>query len=540
MVASGHPLASEVGAGVLRRGGNAVDAAVAVGFALAVVLPEAGNIGGGGYLVHRDAGGETVALDYRETAPAAATRDMYLDATGALTDASRIGHLASGVPGSVAGLEAMHERLGSLPWRELVEPSIALARGHVLDEPRRANREGAAEKLQGFAASTELLLPGGAVPAAGTVFANPDLARTLERIAARGAEDFYEGETAGLLVAEMERGGGLITRADLAAYRPVWREPLRIRYRGHTLWTMPPSSSGGVTIGIVLNVLEGWDLLPHLGSAELYQLEAEAMRWAFVDRNRWLGDPDFVEMPLERLSSKKHAAELRARIVPARAGTTPLDPAPVEGADTTHYSIVDGEGNAAAVTTTINSLYGNGVVVAGAGFLLNDEMDDFAAKPGSPNQFGLVQGEANAIEPGKRMLSSMSPTIVEDRRGDLLMVVGTPGGSTIITTVLQVVSGVIDHRLSLAEAVAAPRVHHQALPDRLFFEPAGLDAKARAALTAMGYTLEERKDWSGDVQAIARLPGGGWVGVSDPRRGGAAVGVEEAAARRVAAAAGGS
>ena len=537
MVASGHPLASEVGAAILERGGSAVDAAVAVGFALAVVLPEAGNLGGGGYLVHRDAEGDTVALDYRETAPAGATRDMYLDAAGELTDASRIGHLASGVPGSVAGLAAMHERLGRLPWRELVEPAIALAQEHALDEPRRANREGARDKLIRFPASAELFLPDGAAPPAGTVVRNLDLARTLERIAERGAAGFYEGETADLVIAEMERGGGLVTRGDLAAYRPRWRDPLQIEYRRHTLWTMPPSSSGGVTMGIALDILEGYDVLPRFGSAALYNLEAEAMRWAFVDRNRWLGDPEFVDMPLGRLLSKRYAAELRRRIVPGRAGRTPVDPppAPLEGENTTHYSIVDGEGNAASVTTTLNSLFGSGVTVTGAGFLLNDEMDDFAAKPGSPNQFGLVQGEANAIEPGKRMLSSMSPTIVEDRAGDLLLVVGTPGGSTIITTVLQVISNVIDHRLSIADAVAGPRIHHQALPDRVFFEPGGLAAEARTGLAAMGYLLEERKDWSGDVQAVMRAPrGDGWIGVADPRRGGGAVGVDAAVQRRAA------
>ena len=537
MVASGHPLASEVGAAVLERGGNAIDAAVAVGFALAAVLPAAGNLGGGGYLVHREASGEVTALDYRETAPARATRDMYLGPGGELTDRSRIGHLASGVPGSVAGLAAMHEKLGSLPWRELIEPAIELARGHVLDEPRRASRQAAADKLLRFPASAELFLPGGEPPPLGATVANPDLARTLERIAEHGAGDFYAGETADLLVAEMERGGGLITHQDLAAYRPLWRDPLEVGYRGHTLWTMPPSSSGGVTIGILANVLEGWDILPGFGSAELYHLEAEAMRWAFVDRNRWLGDPDFVEMPLERLLSDDYAAELRRRIVAGRAGRTPVEPATATsgGIHTTHYSIVDREGGVASVTTTINSLFGSGVVVAGAGFLLNDEMDDFAAKPGSPNQFGLVQGEANAIEPGKRMLSSMSPTLVEDRDGGVLLVVGTPGGSTIITTVFQVISNVIDHRMPVGDAVGAPRIHHQALPDELFFEPGGLAEETRAALAEMGYTLQERRDWSGDVQAIARSRHGGWIGVSDPRRGGAAVGVEAAAARRTAA-----
>jgi gamma-glutamyltranspeptidase/glutathione hydrolase len=536
MVASGHPLASEVGADVLARGGNAIDAAVAVGFALAAVLPEAGNIGGGGYLVHRDRSGEVVALDYRETAPAAATRDMYLDANGELTDQSRFGHLASGVPGSVAGLAAMHERMGSLPWRELVEPAIELARGHVFDQARRKNREEAIEKLERFPASVALLLPGGVLPEVGSTFANPDLARTLERIAEHGADGFYRGETADLIVAEMERGGGVLTREDLAGYRPRWREPLRVEYRGHTLWTMPPSSSGGTTLAMILNILGGWDLLPRFGSAELYNLEIEAMRWAYVDRNRWLGDPDFEEIPLDRLLAKRYADELRRRIEPGRAGKTPIEPAAAESTQTTHYSIVDAEGNAAAVTTTINSLYGNGVVVTGAGFLLNDEMDDFAAKPGSPNQFGLVQGESNAIEPGKRMLSSMCPTIIADQRGRLSMVVGTPGGATIITSVFQVISNVIDHRMTLAQAVSAPRIHHQALPDKVFFEPHGLTDDARERLTTMGYALEEREEWSGDIQAIARSSDGGWIGVADPRRGGGAVGVEAVAARERATA----
>jgi gamma-glutamyltranspeptidase/glutathione hydrolase len=534
MVASGHPLASAVGADVLARGGNAIDAAVAVGFALAVVLPEAGNIGGGGYLVHRDASGEAAALDYRETAPAAATRDMYLDAAGALTDQSRFGHLAAGVPGSVAGLAAMHERLGSLPWRELVEPAIELARGHVFDEARRKNREQAIEKLESFPASVDLLLPGGVLPAAGSTFANPDLARTLERIAEHRADGFYRGETADLIVAEMERGGGIITRDDLTAYEPRWREPLRVEYRGNTLWTMPPSSSGGVTLAMILNILGGWDILPRFGSPELYNVEIEAMRWAYVDRNRWLGDPDFVDIPLDRLLSKTYADELRGRIAPGTTGTTPIEPpaSPAgESTQTTHYSIVDARGNAAAVTTTINSLYGNGVVVAGAGFLLNDEMDDFAAKPGFPNQFGLVQGESNAIEPGKRMLSSMCPTIVADKRGRLSMVVGTPGGATIITSVFQVITNVIDHHMTLPQAVSAPRIHHQALPDKVFFEPEGLTDEAREQLTAMGYTLEEREELSGDIQAIMRSSEGGWIGVADPRRGGGAVGVDAVADR---------
>jgi gamma-glutamyltranspeptidase/glutathione hydrolase len=521
MVASGHPLASKVGADVLARGGNAIDAAVAVGFALAVVLPEAGNIGGGGYLVHRDATGEAVALDYRETAPAAATRDMYLDASGALTDKSRFGHLASGVPGSVAGLASMHERLGSLPWRELVEPAIELARGHVFDEARRENREAAVEKLQRFPASVDLLLPGGVLPEAGTTFANSDLARTLERIAEDGADGFYRGETADLIVAEMERGGGIITREDLAGYRPRWREPLRVEYRGHTLWTMPPSSSGGVTLAMILNILGGWDILPRFGSAELYDLEIEAMRWAYVDRNRWLGDPDFEEIPLDRLLSKSYSDELRRRIVPGKAGATPIEAAGAEGTQTTHYSIVDKGGNAAAVTTTINSLYGNGVVVAGAGFLLNDEMDDFAITAGTPNTFGLVGGEANAVAPGKRPLSSMTPTVLRDGGHANVMVIGSPGGPTIITAIAQVLLRVLVLEQTLDEAVRAPRLHQQWSPKETQFER-GFDPLIVGALgNRRGHPVQFAEKRFASVQAIA-LPalGGTPVTVSDPRRGG--------------------
>ncbi|MBI2614891.1 MAG: gamma-glutamyltransferase, partial [Gemmatimonadetes bacterium] len=476
MVVSGSPLASQVGAAILRQGGSAVDAAVAVGFALAVVHPEAGNIGGGGFMVIRFANGNTNALDYRETAPGQASRDMYLDAQGRLTDQSLTGHLAAGVPGSVAGLAEAHRRYGKLTWTQVVAPAIRLAHdGFVVDEFRSRSIAGSAERLRRFAASRGQFLPGGQAPRPGTTLRQPDLAVTLQAIADSGPRAFYQGRTADLTVKEMERGNGIITKADLAAYRPVWRDPIVIKYRGHTIYSMPPSSSGGVTMAEALNVLEGYDPLPEFGSARYVHLLAEALRRAFVDRNQYLGDPAFVRMPLDRLLSKKYAAELRAQIQPDRATPTPAFVSSArDGGHTTHYSVVDAAGNAVSVTTTINSSYGSAVTVTGAGFLLNNEMDDFAAAPGTPNQYGLVQGEANAIQPGKRMLSAMTPSIVVDPSGRLRMVLGSPGGPTIITSVTQVILNVLDHHMSLYDAVAVTRVHHQALPDLINYERGGL------------------------------------------------------------------
>jgi len=521
MVVSEHPLASEVGAAVLRAGGNAIDAAVAVGFAEAVVNPRAGNIGGGGFLVYRQADGQAFALDFRETAPAAATRDMYLDSLGALTDKSVLGALAAGVPGSVAGLWEMHRRFGRLPWRDLVAPAIALARAHVVDSVRAETVEKNQETLARFPASAALFLPSGRPLAAGDTARDPDLARTLQRIADQGPDGFYKGETAERIVAEMRRDGGIITRQDLAGYRPIWREPIRSTYRGWHLLSMPPSSSGGVTLTEILNILEGY-ALPDFGSAKLIHLEVEAMRRAFADRNRWLGDPAFVQAPLDRLTSKSYAAELR-RGIGRRATPTHVLPPPAEGAETTHYSIVDAAGNAASVTTTLNGNFGCKVVVAGAGFLLNNEMDDFAARPGHPNMFGLVQGEANAIQPGKRMLSAMTPTIVLDSLDRLALVVGSPGGPTIITAVFQVISNVIDHRMSLADAVHAPRIHHQALPDSIQWEPGGIAPGVRKKLERLGYAFRARPAYMGLVNAIRVTPAG-LEGVADPRTVGGAAG----------------
>lgn len=522
MVVSGHGLASDAGAAILERGGNAIDAAVAVGFALAAVLPAAGNIGGGGFLVYRSNDGEVRALDYREKAPAAATRDMFVDADGKVAESAVIGHLAAGVPGSVAGLWEMHREYGTLPWGDLVAPSIELARGHEVDEVRSRSLESAAPRLNRFPASAMQFLVDGEAPAPGAMLAQPDLAATLTAIAEQGPDGFYRGPVADLIVAEMERGGGLMSHQDLEEYAPVWRDPVEVGYRGHAIYSMPPVSSGGLTLGLILNVLEGWEPLPSFGSADLIHLEAETMRLAFRDRNTLLGDPDFVDVPRGQFESQEYADALRERIDPERA--TPLPPVevapPAESTETTHYSVVDRWGNAASVTTTINSGFGNAVTVTGAGFLLNNEMDDFAASPGQPNQFGLVEGENNAIVPGKRMLSSMTPSIVLDPEGALKIVVGTPGGPTIITTVYHVVSNVIDHGMGLQRAVESPRVHHQAWPDQVFYEEGGLAAETLDGLAARGHELFKR-GLSGDVSAIL-VEGSSLLGVADPRRGGAA------------------
>lgn len=523
MVVSGHPIASAIGRDILRKGGNAVDAAVAVGFALAVVHPEAGNIGGGGFMVIRLADGTVRALDYRETAPGRATRDMYLDEYGEPTDRSVTGHLAAGVPGSVAGMAEAHRALGRLPWAEVVEPAVRLARdGFVIDEYRHRSIASDADRLARFPASAAQFLPGGAPPPVGTTFRQPALGAALAAVRDSGAAGFYRGWVADSIVAEMKRGGGIISHDDLAAYRALWRDPIAIPYRGYTIYSMPPASSGGVTMGEILNIMEGFGPLPPFGSPELLHREAEAMRRAFTDRNTYLGDPAFVENPIERLLSKEYAAALRAQITERATPTPHFDPSIREGESTTHYSVVDADGNAVSTTTTLNTGHGSAVTVAGAGFLLNNEMDDFAAAPGRPNVYGLVQGEANAIEPGKRMLSAMTPSIVVDSASQLHMVVGTPGGPLIITMVYHVISNVIDHRMPLPEAVIAPRMHHQALPDSIQVEDGGFLPAVLDSLRALGHGIALRGRW-GDVEAIIRTDAG-WQGVSDPRRGGGGAG----------------
>lgn len=531
MVSTTDPVATSVGAGILRAGGNAVDAAVATHFALAVVNPEAGNIGGGGFLLVRTASGETAMLDFREKAPLAATRDMFLDANGQLTDRSVVGHLAAGVPGSVAGMWEAHRRFGSLPWATLIEPAIRLADELTVHERLAASLSDYASRLARYPATASVFLPEGRPPRLGERFSQPDLAATLRRIAADGADGFYAGRTAELIEAEMQRGGGIITRADLAGYSAVWRDPIRFEYREHTVITVPPPSSGGATLAEILNILEGYDLAAagHHSVRHIH-LWAEAVKRAFADRNTYLADPDFVAQPLERMISDEYASERRAGIRETATPSTDIAPGlgPAggvavlrEGEHTTHFSVVDRQGMAVAVTTTINSLYGNLVTVEGAGFLLNNEMDDFAAQPGASNQFGLVQGEANAVAPGKRMLSAMTPTIVLGPDDNVRLVTGSPGGPTIITTVAQIISNVIDFGMTAADATAAPRVHHQHLPDVLQFEANGLSAAIVDSLRALGHTVTARGGHSGDTQTI-EIVGGVRAAAADPRRGGAA------------------
>jgi gamma-glutamyltranspeptidase/glutathione hydrolase len=529
MVVSGNPIASEIGRDVLKRGGNAIDAAVAVMFALAVVHPEAGNIGGGGFLLYRPGTGQVYGLDFREVAPGKATPTMYVGPDGKRNGKSHTGALASGVPGSVAGMAEAHRRFGTLPWKSLLEPAVKLARdGFLIDEYRSRSIGRDSNRLVEFPASAAAFLPHGAPPPIGSTFKQPDLARTLAAIRDRGTAGFYQGWVADSLVAEMRRGGGIITRADLRAYQPVWRTPLRFTYRNHLIYGMPPVSSGGLTLAMILNVMEGWRTLPPFGSAALLHLEAEAFRRAYIVRNANLGDPAFVPDPSARFIVKQFGARLRSEIDTLHATPTPVAVKQVqEGPSTTHFSIVDAAGDAVTLTTTINSLYGNAVTVRGAGFLLNDEMDDFTTVPGTSNQWGSVDGGANLIAPGKRPLSSMAPTIVLDPQRRLFLVLGSPGGTTIITTVYHVISDIIDHHMTLAEAVAAPRMFHQARPDSIQLErehsdSSGVPEATVAELLRLGH-LVRYHDYMGDVEAIIRKANG-WQGVSDPRRGGGGAG----------------
>jgi gamma-glutamyltranspeptidase / glutathione hydrolase len=529
MVASDNGIATDVGVRVLLNGGNAIDAAVATAFALAVAYPEAGNLGGGGFLIARLADGSSVALDFREKAPLAATHDMYLDAQGNVTTKSLIGHLASGVPGSVAGLYAAHQRLGSRPWKELIAPAIQLAEnGFTVDEHFADVVAAHTERLQQFPASAALFLPGGKPLQNGSMWRNPQLAAVLRRIAESGPAGFYEGETARLIVEEMKRGGGLITIEDLQRYEVKWREPVEFEYRQHRIISMPPASSGGLTLALMANIVEGYDLRP-LGwhSPKALHIITEASRRAFADRNYFMGDVDFVKVPRERFLSEEYARRQRATINLEHATpSSQIKPGlgeMKESNQTTHFSIVDAKGNAVALTTTLNELFGSAVTVTGAGFLLNDEMDDFSAKPGSPNMFGLVQGEQNAIAPGKRMLSAMTPTIVLDPAGHPLIITGARGGPRIISAVFQIISNVIDYGMPLAEAVSAPRIHHQHLPDILYYEQNGLSAEVVSALQALGHTVQPREGYIGAAPTLL-FANGRWQGVGDPRSGGRAAG----------------
>jgi gamma-glutamyltranspeptidase/glutathione hydrolase len=527
MVVAQEPLAADVGVAVLKSGGNAVDAAVAVGFALAVTHPYAGNIGGGGFMLIRMADGRTSFIDFREKAPHQASRSMYLDAEGKLTRDSIIGWRAAGVPGTVRGFELAQKKYGRQSWTELLQPAIELAsKGFPVSHWMMQSLHANAESLSQFSDSKRIFLKGGSFYDWNEIFRQPDLARTLDRIAHQGAKDFYEGETARMIAREMEKNGGLITLADLREYQAVERKPLEGDYKGYHVITSPPPSSGGAGILQMLGMLDGSGYeKTGAGSANTYHYLAEVMRRFYADRNEYMGDPDFVRNPIEPLLDPSYIRKRRDSIDPTLA--TPSEqispglPGGKESTETTHYSIADEQGNVVAVTYTLNAGYGSKVTVPGAGFLLNDEMDDFAAKPGSPNLFGLVQGETNAIAPGRRPLSSMVPTIVV-KNGKPFLVLGAPGGSRIITAVLQVMLNVMDFGMNLQDAIDFPRVHHQWKPDQLEFER-GISPDTIALLKKAGYHIEE-----GKPVVTARVEGiliGGWLqGGHDERGTGKATG----------------
>ncbi|HEV2185777.1 MAG TPA: gamma-glutamyltransferase [Stellaceae bacterium] len=530
MIVSAQREASEAGLAILKAGGNAVDAAVAVGYALAVVDPCCGNIGGGGFMLIRRPDGNATFINFRETAPAAATADMYLDSAGKpIREASLYGYRAVAVPGTVRGLDLALSRYGRLKRDVVMAPAIALARdGFVLAEPDAAIIARSATHLAADPEAARIFLhPDGTPYKAGERFIQPDLAATLGRIANEGPDGFYRGPVAAAINTAMAAHGGLITEADLAGYTAAELPPLTCRYRGYGIVSAPPPSSGGTTLCEILNVLSGWEIdAAGFGSPRAVHLSVEAMRHAFYDRNSKLGDPAFVANPLGKLLSPEHAAAIRAVIDPDKATPSAALGSLTgngEKPQTTHYSVVDGEGNAVSVTYTLNGNFGASVVAPGTGVLLNNEMDDFAVKPGAANQFGLVQGDPNSIQPGKRPLSSMTPTIVE-KDGRPVYVLGSPGGPRIITAVLETLMNLVDFGMAPDAAVAAPRFHQQYLPDTVFYEKDGLMPQTANALDAMGYSLKEQPPW-GAVELIAIAPDSSLIGVNDPRRpAGAALG----------------
>jgi len=520
MVASAHPLASEIGVAVLKEGGNAADAAVAVQFALAVLFPEAGNLGGGGFALMRQANGQSLALDFREEAPSAATRTMYQDSSGeVISELSWLGHLASGVPGSVAGLQALHDSLGTLSWERLVQPAVDLAtQGFAISAKEATHLNEKLDRMRRYSTRPSVFTEPEQWQA-GDTLRQPALARSLSVIRDQGARGFYQGWIADSLVAEMQRGGGLITRADLQAYRAKWRKPIEGSYRNFQIISMPPPSSGGIALLQMLGLADQQNLhAMDWHTAQSVHLMTEVERRVYADRSRHLGDSDFYPVPRDTLLSEAYLQTRMADYDPQRATPSaqidPLD-LPVEPEQTTHTSIVDAEGNAMSLTTTLNGWYGNCVVVGGAGFFLNNEMNDFSAKPGEPNYFGLIGAEANAIEPGKRMLSSMTPTIVL-RDSALWMVVGTPGGSTIITSVFQQIVNVAHFDFNMQASVEAPRFHHQWLPDTIQYEPGAFSEASIDSLRAMGHALAPRGP-IGRVDAIHVRADGRLEGGADPR-----------------------
>ncbi len=527
MVATQESTATRIGVDILKKGGNAVDAAVAVGFALAVTLPRAGSIGGGGFMmVHMVKSGKTVAIDYREMAPAGASADMYLDAEGNVDkQRARFSYLSTGVPGAVAGMALALEKYGTMSLAQVMAPAIYLARNGIPVTPQMANALHRRQKrLSKHPATVRIFLDDdGTTLASGEQLVQKDLAGTLTQIAEQGPDAFYRGDIARKIAADMAANGGLITIDDLKNYRAVVREPVHGTYRGYDIFSMPPPSSGGVHVIQLLNILEDYPIafLGH-NSADTIHLMAEAMKHAYADRSRYLGDPDYWKVPVAGLISKAYAAQLRERISLHYATPSeyikPGDPLPYESNETTHFTIMDSAGNVVSNTYTLNFSFGSGIVAAGTGILLNNEMDDFSAKPGVPNAFGLIGGEANAIEPGKRPLSSMTPTIVF-KDGKAYFATGSPGGSRIITTTLQIIMNVVDHDMNIAAATAAPRIHHQWLPDKLRVE-VGISNDTLDLLSAMGHDLEIGNAM-GSTQTVMRIDGG-FLGASDPRRGGAA------------------
>ncbi|MBM9604827.1 gamma-glutamyltransferase [Desulfopila inferna] len=523
MVVTSHFLATESALEVLRQGGNAIDAAVTAAFSLAVTQPRSGNIGGGGFmLISSEQKNEITAIDYREKAPAKATTEMFLDDKGdADSHRSRYSHLAAGVPGTVAGLALALEKYGTISLQQAMAPAIKLAEKGFVVTPRLSDGlKATEERLKKWDSSRKIFYKeDGSYYQPGDVFIQKDLAATLKRISALGPKEFYEGKTAELLVSEMVRHGGLISMEDMINYQPVMRTPVHGTYRGYDIYSMSPPSSGGVHVVQILNILEAFPISAYgHNSAGSIHLMAEAMKRAYADRSHYLGDQDFVDVPLKELTSKAYAADLARQIDHDKAtpskNIAPGEPLSYESNETTHFSIVDQFGNAVSNTYTINFSYGSGIVVEGAGFLLNNEMDDFSAKPGVPNAYGLIGGEANKIEPGKRMLSSMSPTIVK-HDGRNFLVTGSPGGSRIITTTLQVIMNVIDHGLNIQSAVTAPRVHHQWLPDEIHIEE-GISPDTIDLLEEKGHKIV-RKSSMGAIQSIM-IKDRKMYGGADPRR----------------------
>ncbi|WFE90428.1 gamma-glutamyltransferase [Roseibium porphyridii] len=528
MVASQEAVATQVGVDILKQGGNAVDAAIATGFALAVTLPRAGNLGGGGFMmIHMSASDETKALDYREKAPAAAFKDMFLGDDGEPDkDKSRYSGLAVGVPGTVAGFAEAFDKHGSgnLSWADLVAPAIKLADEGITVTPSLSGALAARiERLTKDPATAEIFYKAGGVPyLPGETLVQSDLANTLRMIADKGAEGFYKGETAERIAAKVQQAGGGMTVDDLAGYEPVWRDAVTGTYRGYEIASMPPPSSGGVHIVEILNMLEAFPIAEFgPNSADTIHVMAEAMRRAYADRSKYLGDPDYVDVPVKGLTSPAYAAEL-VKTIDLEVATPseqikPADPLPYESNETTHFSVVDKDGNAVSNTYTLNFSYGVGMTADGTGVLLNNELDDFSAKPGVPNAYGLIGGTANAVEGGKRPLSSMSPTLVF-KDGTFFLATGSPGGSRIITTTLQIIMNIVDHKMSIAEATAAPRVHNQWLPDEIRIEE-GLSPDTIKLLEAKGHKVEV-KNAMGSTQSIMKV-GDVLAGASDPRRPGA-------------------